>query len=716
MLTSRPRRLPLLALAAATTLAAPAAAHAAGELDPLEIPRPPAASPRAEIDPIAPGDGSSAAPPAALETAEQRMEAAAPGDLWAVADAAATPVLETWSAKRGAYVANGIRARMNAEMLLLQSYAALAGHTGPSGAHPERIEALVRLITGPMYVSTLEGRVTPAPVKGHSVTAHAPGFADPGGSPGSMHQALDAVAMRALAAAWQARDVVGLSAEARELILDRVRAVATSPFWRFPGRLLNQINWNADVYGAYFTVTGDPTLLRDDYRRQLVWFADHARTQAYPGGTSNLASGLGFHYVPNRGASNYINRVDTAEYANVVTGTLAYLDQALAAGMAPLPARTRTTLRDWMRRVAYGDWTSAGYLNWDTGKGLDRLHLTQYWILGLRGFAAGAQGSGRQGLVPGGVPTARWLVRQAVARYQARAKDAGSVVLPASDYGFTGSNLVSASFDGLTGTARFASTLAELASKGLASPAGAQTRALPDAYAHDASLGRLAVTTSRYSTAIVRPWKTLRTGGLEPSRLFDARGRALTQVGGGGPGTLGLRLLAGSTVLADTQPGTTRAQQSALRVPAKAKDRSATLPRALTVTGKDSGSSARVDVTHRLSSDRIRTTYRIRNDRTKAIVAELRVPTYGKGDAGSLKVGERLDADDLTGTQTITTPTGARFRLALTGLPATAEGVVVRVARQKGNPQPGPMLRVRLKVPAKKALTLRRTITVPAAR
>ncbi|MGX6447308.1 hypothetical protein ACVU7I_04480 [Patulibacter sp. S7RM1-6] len=602
---------------------------------------------------------------------------------------------------------------MNAEMLLLQSYAALAGHTGPSGAHPERIEDLVRLITGPMYMATLDGKVTPPPVKGHSVTAHAPGFSDPGGSPRSMHQALDAVAMRALAAAWRARDVVHLSAEARNLIVDRVSAVATSPFWRFPGRLLNQINWNADVYAAYASVTGDPTLLRDDYRRQLIWFADHARTPAFTGGTSNLASGLGFHYVPNRPTDNYINRVDTAEYANVVAGALAYLDEARAAGMEDLPASTRRTLRDWMRRVGYGNWTSAGYLNWDSGKGLNRLHLTQYWVLALRGFVMGAQGSSRQGYAPGGVPTARWLAKQAAALYRERAKAAGSVVLPASSYGFTGSNLVSASFDGLTGTARFASTLAEFASRGLAAPA--KTTPLPNAYAHDASIGRLAVTTSRYSTAIVQPWATLRTGGLEPARLFDARGRALTHVGGGGAGTLGLRVLSGSTVLVDTQTGRTRSGQSALRVPAKVRDRSAKLPTALAATGRDRESGVTVDVAHRISVSRIRTTYAIRNDRTKAVTAELRIPTYGSGTAGSWKVGQRLDADELADTQTVVAPSGGRFRLALDGLPDDASGVVVRVAKQKGNPEPGPTLRVRMKVPAKKRLTLRRTIVVPTA-
>ena len=119
---------------------------------------------------------------------------------------------------------------------------------------------------------------------------------------------------------------------------------------------------------------------------KLVWFAERARKQAYSKGTSNLASGFGFHYTPNRGKNTHLNQVDTSEYANIALGALAHLDQAGSVGMAPLPATVHSTLQRWMRRVVYGSWTASGYLNWDSGKGIDRIHLTQYWLLALRGF------------------------------------------------------------------------------------------------------------------------------------------------------------------------------------------------------------------------------------------------------------------------------------------------------------------------------------------
>ena len=54
-----------------------------------------------------------------------------------------------------------------------------------------------------MYMASLDGRLTPTYRDGRSVTAHAPGFSDAGGNMSTMHQSLDAVVMRALAAAWQ---------------------------------------------------------------------------------------------------------------------------------------------------------------------------------------------------------------------------------------------------------------------------------------------------------------------------------------------------------------------------------------------------------------------------------------------------------------------------------------------------------------------------------
>ncbi|EHN10696.1 hypothetical protein PAI11_24470 [Patulibacter medicamentivorans] len=644
--------------------------------------------------------------------AEQQLQGAAPADLWSVADAVVAPIDGQWSSSAGAYVVNGVpRARLNAEMLLVHAYAAIGDRPSAGGGrHDDRIEPLVRLLTGPMYVATLEGKVTQAPEAGHSVTTHAPGFADASGNVNTMHQSLDAVVMRALAAAWRARTAAHLSPEVQALIRDRVSAVARSPFWRSPSRLLNQINWNADVYAADATVTGDPTLLREDYRAQLQWFLARARKTAYPKGDTNLASGLGFHYLPNRPPSTSTNRSDTAEYANIAYGALAYYDQALQAGMAPLSAGERRLLRDWTRRIAYGNWTNAGYLNWDSGKGVQRLHLTQYWLLALRGFVAGASGSASAGWLPEQAETARWLLHQAVAHYQQRAAESRSVILPAASFGMTGSNLVSDSFDGLTGTARFASTLAELADRGLAGGTGS---ALPAAVSHDADLGRLAVTTPRLSTAILAPWSPMRVGGLEPARLLDGAARPLTGIGGSGPGSLGLTLRSGASTLIETEPGKPRKSESALKVPAANRNASRTLSGTLTVSGTDSASRLGLTVSHRISTAAIRTTYTIRNSRPGTVTAELRIPTYGKG-SGSLTVGQKLSATALARQRAIVAPSGGRFTLGLKGLPRGATGQVVKVAAQKGNPTPGPQLRIRFTVPSG-TTRVQRLIKVPAA-
>lgn len=638
-----------------------------------------------------------------------------------MADAAVLPLDGLWDAKLGGYVAPSrtssrgvLRVRTNAEMLLVHAHAARAGHQGTS-QRPDRIEPLVRLLTGRMYMATLDGKVTQPFRDGRSVTAHAPGFSDAGGNTSTMHQSLDAVVMRALAAAWTVRDQVRLSEEARWLIQNRVKAVALSPFWRYPSRLLNQINWNADVYSAYTTVTGDPTLMRKDYREQLIWFAARARRQAYPDGTTNLASGFGFHYTPNRGKDTHLNQVDTSEYANIALGALSHLDQAGTVGMAPLPATIHSTLQRWMRRVVYGTWTSSGYLNWDSGKGIDRIHLTQYWLLALRGFGTAMEGSKSSGLLSDQQPVARQMAAQAMVLYRRRALEHGSVILPASSFGFSGSSLVSESFDGTTGTARFASTATELALAGLEPRANRKSDPMPDAYSHDESLGRLAVTTSRYATAIVRPWSGLRSGGIEPSRIIDSSGRALTGLGGATAGTLALTLTAGGGQVMTTQPGRYRSSQSKLRVPKSVVDRSATLRTPLKVTATDSAASVALDLEHRFATKSIATTYRLDNRRKQRVEATLRVPTYGSRISGSLRVGQQVSRSTLQRGLKITSPDGGRFTVRFSGLPTAARARVVRGTEQVGNPDPGPELRISFRLPKNKT-SIRRTLTVAPGR
>ena len=62
---------------------------------------------------------------------------------------------------------------------------------------------------------------------------------------------------------------------------------------------LNQINWPAELYANAALVTGDPELLRRDYRQHLRRFVRGVRHPLTKGGTTNLGRGYQFHYLPH---------------------------------------------------------------------------------------------------------------------------------------------------------------------------------------------------------------------------------------------------------------------------------------------------------------------------------------------------------------------------------------------------------------------------------
>ena len=174
--------------------------------------------------------------------------------------------------------------------------------------------------------------------------------------------------------AWRARDVLRLPQETVDLIADRISRCAHGPFFRFPNVRLNQINWNCELYAHLATVTGDPELLRNDYRaagRALLRRA--SRGALTPGGSPNLGPGYRFHYLPHAPPTHPFN-LDSAEYANKTCHFILYYEQALRAGMPPLAPEHMRLLRAWIEHIVYGYWTHGGYLNWDTGYGFKRWH------------------------------------------------------------------------------------------------------------------------------------------------------------------------------------------------------------------------------------------------------------------------------------------------------------------------------------------------------
>jgi hypothetical protein len=116
------------------------------------------------------------------------------------------------------------------------------------------------------------------------------------------HVSMDSQIAEALAWAWKARRELGLTPDAAGRIVSAIDSCAHHPAWRFPSGLVNQFNWNAQLYASAARVTGHRDLLRGDYRRFLGRFTAGI-TRPQPGmRIPNLGPGYGFHYSPSRPA------------------------------------------------------------------------------------------------------------------------------------------------------------------------------------------------------------------------------------------------------------------------------------------------------------------------------------------------------------------------------------------------------------------------------
>jgi hypothetical protein len=460
-------------------------------------------------------------------------------DYWTFADRMMTGLEPRWSDTRGEYVGDrGVaEARENAAMLLTHAVAALEGHAGPT-RRDVRGRALVdRLTTAPAWLGT-----APAPAPTQSTC-----WSVDLDRPVREHMSLEPKVAEALAWAWRARQQLGLSAAQQYRIAATVGACAASAAWRWPRRLLDQVNWNAEMYAAAATVTGRPDLLVSDYRAQLADFAGGIAAPMPGMKSPNLGAGYEFHYRPDHVGTAGSN-LDTPEYANLAVHALAHYDRAIALGMAPLPARSTQLLSAWVTRLLAGSWTHAGYLNWDTSRGFKRWHSGQYWAFALQGLEAIAVAprfwqDQREGA------WAKSMFDQALVLYRRLAKENHSVFAPRLMFGVDTRMKDNAFFRW-----RMLSTVARAIGMGMGSLPSVQP---PPLYAYDGDTGRLAITTPRYSTAIVPDDRgALGYGGIDLARLFGPAQRVASGTGGRPPGAFGVVVAGarGRTVLATQRP------------------------------------------------------------------------------------------------------------------------------------------------------------------
>lgn len=632
---------------------------------------------------------------AAGRKAERELSVSDDEDAWAVPDAVSMPLDRLWDAKRGAYVSPGgrVSTRLNAELLRLHAAAAQAGHRGPA-RNDARVRRLVAYLTGPAYVDSADGEEF-GDSRHNSI--HVPGWRQSSSRVVNQHPSIDATVARGLRAAWLAREQTTLSGLMRDRIREVVVDVAASQEFRAPNRLLNQINWNADLYAAAATVSGDSSLLREDYREQLEWFADHAREPTVEGGRPNLSAGNGFFYQPEASADTPLNRSDTVEYASIVVGALRYYDEAVRAGMEPLDEDDRQRLTAWASHTVDADWTPSGYLNWETGKAGSRLHLRQYWALALDGVANGVRGSAT--MTRRDPADGDRLISRGEELFRRWAADAGSVLLPATSYGYP-SRFAGVRNNRTTASVRLAATVAEWAAscgcRGRLSPTLA-ARA-PVNVRFDPEFRRLAVNGPRYATAI-SPTALPTGGGLEPAWILDADARSLGPLGGGGQGALGMRLVAGGRTLLDTQPGPTKSGGMALRP--STKD-----PRVL--TGRAALGETVVRVTHRFEPERIVTTYLV--DPRRDVEVQMRLPSAGSGGTvrcGASVLGTRGALPGCRRGQdyVVRSAGGGSMHVGLLGLTPGGQLTRMRPAKRSTLPRPGSQATVRIRVGKRTQIT-----------
>ena len=614
-------------------------------------------------------------------------------DYWAIADRVVVALDPAWDEQRGAYVSSwqGAAARTNANLLVVHALAAQHHRHGPA-----RADARARRIVDHMTSAPMARHGGPA-ARHRSVCWSAQlDTSKPD------HISVDPQVAEALDDAFTARRALGLSRAQRRAIRTVARRCARHTQWRYPYVLLNQINWNAQLYAHLAHLTGHRSLLRHDYRRHLRRFVAAFR-RPLPGlRTSNLGPGYGFHYSPYRSPSDALN-FDTPEYANLVASAFLYYPRARAAGMRALPARDLHRVRAWLMRLFAGSWTHAGYLNWDTGYGLARWHSGQYWLAAQQALLTLATVPA----VRADPRLGRWakaVFDRGLLLFRRWAEDSQSARAPKLPF-----DVLSEHRDWDLYASRAAANAVRAVRLGLGHRPATDP---PPLYAFDAEHDRLAVTTPRYSTAIVaRTRGAFPYGGIDLARLFAAGQRVAATIGGVPPNAFGAIVTdgAGHTVLASQHPQGARTRLRLVRSAHGAPTRPSAYPRTplagpfrhVGAEGVVRRRTERIAATYRFAAGQIGARWRIRcRARCASRIPAIHFPTWGDARIrvvardGTRTGPDRVALRDVARIELGTAAAGYRL-LALRG-PGAAVLRSVPTRPQPTSTHPGPTLAIQL--------------------
>ena len=627
-------------------------------------------------------------------------------DYWTFIDGLLALVHDSWVDDQDLYGVGDTA--FNSYLLYVHATAALAGHRGLARQDARARRLAARLCR---HWPWFPGPNDPPPGTAARIArdqTHHHGWSPSMHGPSTMHVVIDTTVVRGLAQAWAAREALGLSPETRGLVRQRILLCANDGFYAYPALRLNQISWPIEIYAHAATVSGDPKLLRRDAGNQFRRFAAGI-ARPMPGMHSpNLGPGYRFHYLPQSSERTRSN-LDSAEYALIVVQALRFYEQGLRAGMPALPTIYLRRLRAWVERALCGYWTHGGYLNWDTGLGFDRWHQGKKHGLAQLGILAIAL-SPRFHNEPEYARYAKYFFDRGVYRYGAFVNDGGGRIPAAVAYGVTKTGALPT--DDELWLARMACNAAIAIHHGLGAKPSQEP---PPLYAFDPDIGRLAITTPRYSTAVVPvnhkafPW-----GGVELSRLFDGDNRVAANIGGRVPAAFGVTVESRArgrtlnTQRADDYADPDRPRLRLTRAPRGTGRRLAAYPRrpyagafrALDAEGWTRSTFAAVRTRHRFRASYVETAWTVipRRAARGAHTVRAHFPSWGRDEAeiavhlrgGGVADGAGVDLRDIAWVHLRSLDSG--YVLVPQGPLPRGTTRLLRPSVQSSAPLPGPTL------------------------
>jgi hypothetical protein len=622
----------------------------------------------------------------------------ATADYFALADDVLRRLERTWREDEQVYSSGGggLDSIYNAALLTVHATAALHGHDG-AARNDERARLLAaRLCESPPFFS---GRTLPHPDR----MFHTPGWlGDLYTYDSPMDKAFDPKIAEGLTSAWRARDIIGLAPEVTDQIVRCVDSVARGPFFRYPSVRLNQINWNAELYACATEMTGNPELLRDDYRKHVHRFVEGARRPLARGWAHNLSPSYRFVYQVD---SRYSRKnVDSAEYANITLHFLSFYELALRWGMQPLPEADLDLLRAWTARVQYGYWTHAGMLSWDSGLGFKRWMKAKTWAYALQGPLTIAT-SPRFHLRAGQGPWAKYVFDRALAYFAALCDSRAIRDLPPAHM-----DSIGAAHQGKGSQRIYVARMAANAMRAVTAGLGElPAEPPPSVYAFDADVGRLSVSTPRYAAAVfVHNRGAFPYGGIELARFSDARAVPVGGVGARPPAAFGIVVRRPGRRVLESQGSPRRAS---LKLTASPRGRVARVRpyarkpdagpfRALHAVGHAERGGAGVTARHRFRAGYVETTWEIEAGR--GMRAEAQFPSWNTDatvtavlrGGGSVTLGRGAQVDVSAVDHFFLA--GPRGGYVLVPIGAAGTASARRIARQRSAPRPGPTLVIAL--------------------